>query len=92
MSITEAAACGTPAVVTRIPGHIDAVVDGDTGVLVERDDEAALGGAIGDLVADDERRARYGEAALTRSSAYSWEATAAGIMRVLAAEAERHRR
>ena len=28
MTITEAAACGTPAVVTRIAGHADAVVDG----------------------------------------------------------------
>jgi glycosyltransferase involved in cell wall biosynthesis len=92
MSITEAAACGTPAVVTRIPGHMDAVVEGETGVLVDRDDEAALGRAIGDLIADDEQRARYGAAALTRSAEYSWEATAAGIMRVLAAEAERHRR
>jgi glycosyltransferase involved in cell wall biosynthesis len=92
MSITEAAACGTPAVVTRIPGHVDAVVDGETGILVDRDDEAALGRAIGDLVADNEQRAGYGAAALTRSAAYSWEATAAGIMRVLAAEAERHRR
>ena len=45
MSITEAAACGTPAVVTRIPGHIDAVVDGETGILVDREDEAALGRA-----------------------------------------------
>jgi len=92
MSITEAAACGTPAVVTRIPGHIDAVVDGETGILVDRDDEAALGRAIGDLIGDDERRATYGAAALARSAAFSWEATAAGIMRVLAAEAERHRR
>jgi len=92
MSLTEAGACGTPAVATRIPGHIDAVVDGETGDLVDRDDEGALGRAIGDLIADDERRATYGAAALTRSAAYSWEATAAGIMRVLAAEAERHRR
>jgi glycosyltransferase involved in cell wall biosynthesis len=92
MSITEAAACGTPAVVTRIPGHIDAVVDGETGTLVDREDEIALGRGISDLIADDERRARYGAAALTRAASYSWEATAAGIMRVLAAEAERHRR
>ena len=28
MTITEAAACGTPAVATRIAGHLDAVVDG----------------------------------------------------------------
>ncbi|MCU1487850.1 MAG: putative glycosyl transferase, partial [Actinomycetia bacterium] len=31
MTITEAAACATPAVVTDISGHADAVVDGETG-------------------------------------------------------------
>ncbi|HEX4777430.1 MAG TPA: glycosyltransferase family 4 protein, partial [Acidimicrobiia bacterium] len=31
MTITEAAACGTPAVVSDVPGHADAVVDGETG-------------------------------------------------------------
>ena len=35
MTITEAAACGTPAVVTRIAGHSDAVVHGVTGILVD---------------------------------------------------------
>ncbi|HEY2813135.1 MAG TPA: glycosyltransferase family 4 protein [Acidimicrobiales bacterium] len=92
MSLTEAAACGTPAVATRIPGHTDAVVDGETGVLVDRDDDAALGAAIGDLIDDHERRARLGAAALARAAGYSWEATATGIMRALAAEAQRHHR
>ncbi len=92
MSLTEAAACGTPAVATRIPGHTDAVVEGETGVLVDRDDEHALATGIGDLIADDDRRRRMGDAALVRASGYSWEATAAGIMRVLADEATRRRR
>jgi len=92
MSLTEAAACGTPAVATRIPGHTDAVIDGQTGVLVERDDETAMGSAIGDLIADHERRAALSRAAIEHAAGFSWEATAAGIMRVLATEAERHRR
>ena len=33
MTITEAAACGTPAVVSDVAGHADAVVDGETGML-----------------------------------------------------------
>ena len=35
MTITEAAACGTPAVATRIAGHHDAVADGRSGLLVD---------------------------------------------------------
>src|SRR5688500_2491472 len=38
MSLTEAAACGTPAVATRIPGHTDAVRHGVSGVLVDGTD------------------------------------------------------
>ena len=34
MTLTEAAACGTPAVATRIAGHEDAVIDGESGLLV----------------------------------------------------------
>ena len=39
MTLTEAAACGTPAVATRIAGHADAVRDGRSGLLA--DDDAA---------------------------------------------------
>ena len=35
MTLTEAAACGTPAVATDIAGHDDAVLDGESGLLVD---------------------------------------------------------
>ncbi len=35
MTLTEAAACGTPAVATRIPGHVDAVAEGVSGLLAD---------------------------------------------------------
>ena len=62
MTITEAAACGTPAVATRIAGHSDAVVDERTGLLVDDADE--LGAAIERVLADDALRvaARDGRA------------------------------
>jgi glycosyltransferase involved in cell wall biosynthesis len=44
MTLTEAAACGTPAVATRTTGHLDAVVDGVTGLLA--DDDNALAAAL----------------------------------------------
>jgi glycosyltransferase involved in cell wall biosynthesis len=92
MSLTEAAACGTPAVATHIIGHTDAVIDGTTGVLVDPDDVVAMGAAIADLVADDARREQLGKNALANAAQFTWESTAIGIMRALAAEANRRHR
>jgi glycosyltransferase involved in cell wall biosynthesis len=89
MSLTEAAACGTPAVATRIPGHLDAVVDGETGLLADPADERALGDALARVVNDDGLRARLVAGALAHAARFTWEATATGIMRALAAEARR---
>ena len=51
MTVTEAAACATPAVATRIAGHSDAVVHERTGLLV--DDASQLGAAIERVLTDD---------------------------------------
>jgi glycosyltransferase involved in cell wall biosynthesis len=89
MSITEAAACGTPAVATDIPGHRDAIRDGVTGVLCPEPE--ALGPAIAQLLGDDAGRERMGAAALERSARYTWSATATELMRLLADEARASR-
>src|SRR5690606_22707450 len=47
LSLTEAAACGTPAVATDIRGHRSSVVDGVTGVLAPPD---RLGGTLADVL------------------------------------------
>ena len=75
MSLTEAGACGTAAVATDIAGHRGAVVDGETGVLVG--DDRALGTAVADLLADDDRRGRYAHAARRHAEGLSWTAVAA---------------
>ncbi len=74
MTLTEAAACSTPAVATRIPGHTDAVVDNETGLLVDRDDELAP--AMVRLLIDHDLRRRLAAAALDRSARFSWDRTA----------------
>jgi glycosyltransferase involved in cell wall biosynthesis len=89
MTITEAAACGTPAVVSDIPGHRDAVLDGVTGLLAATDDE--LGDAILRVLSDAEVRNALGRHAHTRASSLSWSATALGALEVLAGHAA-HRR
>jgi glycosyltransferase involved in cell wall biosynthesis len=55
--IIEAASCGLPAIAYRINGVIDAVVDGETGLLVEVGDVLALSKQMEHLVTDPNLRA-----------------------------------
>lgn len=66
-SIAEAMLCGLPVVATDIRGSREEVVHGDTGLLVPVNDSAALADALSDLVADREKRRRFGAAAHERA-------------------------
>lgn len=90
MTVTEAGACGTPAVVTRIAGHADAVKDGVTGVLV--DSPQVFGAALAAMLTDDARRRRMGRAARAHAARLTWEQTAVGTLEALVSEAERNHR
>jgi glycosyltransferase involved in cell wall biosynthesis len=90
MTITEAAACGTPAVATRIAGHANAVLDERTGLLVE--DPAELATALERMIADDRFRRSCSDASLAYATRFTWGATARGTLEVLANEAMRRRR
>ncbi|MGA1077156.1 MAG: glycosyltransferase family 4 protein, partial [Ilumatobacteraceae bacterium] len=74
MTITEAARCGVPSVVTDVLGHRAAVIDGVTGDLVTT--PADLAGAIERLLDDADRRDRYGRAAMERAHAMTWDRAA----------------
>jgi glycosyltransferase involved in cell wall biosynthesis len=88
MTITEAAACGTPAVVTDIGGHRDAVEDGVSGELVPLAD---LGVAVEAVLTDPDRLSRLQRGALVRAERLTWEATALATYRELADDAIRRR-
>jgi glycosyltransferase involved in cell wall biosynthesis len=66
LSLLEAMACGLAVVVTRVPGHVDAVEDGVTGLLAPVDDPVALASAMGKLLADPVQRATLGAAGWRR--------------------------
>ena len=85
MAVTEAAASGTTAVATRIPGHVDVIVDGETGVLTDTDDDLAA--ALGRVIGDHALRERLAAAALARASTLTWDRTAYEILEALADEA-----
>jgi len=65
--VIEAAACEIPAVSSRIYGLTDAVVDGETGLLVTVADVTGFANAIIKLVTNDELRSKQGLAARRRA-------------------------
>jgi glycosyltransferase involved in cell wall biosynthesis len=72
--VREAMSKGKPVVGTRIGGIPDMVEDGETGLLVEPGDVAALASAMARLIAAPELRQRMGHAAGESALRYTAEA------------------
>ena len=67
--LLEAMAAGLPVVGSRVPGIAEVVQDGESGRLVAAGDAGELARALGELLRDDERRRRWGDAARARVAA-----------------------
>jgi phosphatidylinositol alpha-1,6-mannosyltransferase len=82
----EAAAAGVPAVAGRSGGTPEAVLDGETGLVVERPgDEVAVADALAALLDDPDGRARMGAAARRRAvEEYEYDVLAARLRTALA--------
>jgi glycosyltransferase involved in cell wall biosynthesis len=65
--IVEAMAAGRAVVATSVGGVPDAVLDGETGVLVGSGDDEALASALDRLLGDDDLRHRMGATASARA-------------------------
>ncbi len=72
----EAAACGTPAVVSDSPGLRESVLDGKTGILVPHNDPEALSRALCRLSGDTHLVTRLGAAAREYGESLSWDRAA----------------
>jgi len=91
MTLTEAAACGTPAVASDIAGHRDAVVAGVSGLLTEPGPEFVA--ALVRVLTDSSLRAELSRGALENAKRFRWGRTAEAAFQALAEVAERrHRR
>src|SRR3954469_6956750 len=81
LTVMEAAACATPTAAIRVGGFAEAIVDGQTGVLVESTEE--LVEQVSGLVEAPERLAAMGEAALSRARGFTWDNAASGTLEVM---------
>ena len=88
MTITEAAASGTPCVVTDNIGHRGAVVDKLTGLLVA--DDAQFAQTIARVLGDSAMWDAMSAGAFAHSHSFSWDACAEKILQVIHHEVLRH--
>lgn len=78
--VIEAMAAGLPVVATRAGALPEIVVDGETGILVERGDSIGLAAAIGKLLADPHLRRRMGAAGRSRvQQLFTWDRSVARL-------------
>jgi phosphatidylinositol alpha-1,6-mannosyltransferase len=74
ISLVEASACGLAVVGGRSGGVPDAVREGETGILVDPDDPAAVAAGVTVLLSDPERRQRLGAAGRRAvETYYNWD-------------------
>ena len=62
ISVLEAMACATPVVTTKIPGTLDLVLDGETGILCPVDDAESMCEALVSLLVNPAEARAMGEA------------------------------
>ncbi|HEX3906843.1 MAG TPA: glycosyltransferase family 4 protein [Mycobacteriales bacterium] len=83
LAVVEAGQLGTPSVgFTGAGGLSESIVNGRTGILVDGD-ENAFCSAIDDLLADDERRRRLGQAAREHALSFRWDTAVEAFVHAL---------
>ncbi len=74
MVVTEAAACGTPAIVSGVTGLVDSVKAGETGLILSKNpDPSELAIAMQKIVEDKYLREQLGKGAIAWSKQFTWE-------------------
>ncbi len=79
----EAAAHGKPVVAGNVGGALDAVIDGETGLLVDPLDPVAVAEAIIRLLGDEPLAQRLGAAGRARAREFTWPSVAGRVERLL---------
>ncbi len=88
----EANAHGCPAVAGGVGGALDAVVHGETGLLVDPEDHISVGSALVELLEDNPRRERMAVAGARRAEDFAWPLTAERVAELVTQVASSHGR
>jgi len=74
IALIEGQASGVPVVATRAGGNLELMVDGETGLMVERNNPEALAAALDELIANPALGERLGRAAQERiKNSFTWD-------------------
>jgi phosphatidyl-myo-inositol dimannoside synthase len=79
----EAGAHGLPVIGGNVAGALDAVIDGETGLLVDPTDPAAVAAAAIALLSDRDRAQRLGAAGRANAEAHAWSRIGPRVERLL---------
>ena len=70
MVILEAGWVGVPSVGSEVPGIVDAIIDGQTGLLFEQDNAKACADKLQVLIENEEMRAMLGKNAMAKAKQF----------------------
>ncbi|HLB81570.1 MAG TPA: glycosyltransferase family 4 protein [Gemmatimonadales bacterium] len=83
ISCVEASACGLPVIGSRSGGIPEAIREGETGLLVDPEDPAAVTAAVVSVLEDESLRRRLGAAGRAAvESYYNWDRVTADLVRI----------
>ena len=84
ISFAEAGACGNPVIEGLSGGTIEAVLDGETGLIVDPTSESEVTGAISSLLDDTDKGVIMGKRARQRiEKEFDWRILAENVLKIL---------
>jgi phosphatidyl-myo-inositol dimannoside synthase len=84
----EAGAHGKPVIAGNVGGALDAVADGESGLLVDPTDPLKVADAISSLLLDDELASRLGRGGAERARRFAWPTIVERVEKVLRQQLE----
>lgn len=83
LTVIEANCCGTPVVASDSDGLRDSVKNGETGILVEHQNQEALADALQDILQNPGKREILSRNAMEWARGFNWDATGERMLRIM---------